>query len=61
MGILGTPNDSSDIAFDDLIVSTVAVPVPVPESEPLAMLGLVTVIGFGTGLRRKLAKNSQKK
>jgi len=59
LGILGTPNDSSDIAFDDLIVSTVAV--PVPESEPLAMLGLVTVIGFGTGLRRKLAKNSQKK
>ena len=59
LGILGTPNVSSDIAFDNLKVSTVAV--PVPESEPLAMLGLVTVIGFGTGLQRKLAKNSQKK
>ncbi|MFM8308111.1 MAG: PEP-CTERM sorting domain-containing protein [Microcystis aeruginosa] len=59
LGILGTPNISSDIAFDNLKVSTVAV--PVPESEPLAMLGLVTVIGFGTGLQRKLAKNSQKK
>ncbi|WP_287732588.1 PEP-CTERM sorting domain-containing protein [Microcystis sp. M090S1] len=59
LGILGTPNDSADIAFDNLKVSTVAV--PVPESEPLAMLGLVTVIGFGTGLQRKLAKNSQKK
>ncbi|MCA2659336.1 MAG: PEP-CTERM sorting domain-containing protein [Microcystis sp. M049S2] len=39
-------------------MSTVAV--PVPESEPLAMLGLVTVVGFTTGLQRKLAKNSQK-
>ncbi|NCQ95003.1 MAG: PEP-CTERM sorting domain-containing protein [Microcystis wesenbergii Mw_QC_S_20081001_S30D] len=40
-------------------MSTVAV--PVPESEPLAMVGLVTVIGFGTSLQRKLARNSQKK
>lgn len=59
LGILGTPNGEADIAFDNLKVSTVAV--PVPESEPLAMLGLVTVIGFGTSLQRKLARNSQKK
>lgn len=59
LGIFRDNNTFADIAFDNLKVSTVAV--PVPESEPLAMLGLVTVIGFGTGLQRKLAKNSQKK
>ena len=58
LGILGNNNANADIAFDNLKVSTVAV--PVPESEPLVMLGLVTVVGFTTGLHRKLAKNSQK-